>query len=550
MKNINILLLLCLCLGLNAQITINGKFDDWKNIDPIYTDKSGDNASSSVDFKKIWMTNDKEFIYIRFETTKEINLQEPNNLYINFDLDNNASTGRRDNGLGIDLKYGFGNRSGFRYSSSGSGTTVYHSDVALICAPTVSATEFELMISRANLDNGNVIQFDIEDINGDKAPDEKGIKYTIKQSSRTYNNYQLDRENNPNIIRLMTYNGLRDKIASGNAKAAFQRMVKALNPDIIAFQELYDTDAVTIKNHVQSTLGGDWYAAKASTDMVLVSKYEIKKSFTVQKEAGFIIDRNGDEVVIFNMHLACCDNNTTRQREVDQLMQFIRKMKQNPFSIGLNGDAPFFIVGDSNLVGKSRQLKTLLTGDISSNSRYGADFKPDLDDSDLSFAETSTTGLPASVTWYNSSSSYYPGRLDYIIYTDSEIKMHHSFALLTERLTKNDLTKYKLSKYDSQIASDHLPTVMDFSLPNSVSTKDVVLQGVKLSKIGNGTHNISVENTQVKAYKLINTMGDIVLKGNLNLGDNYVSTDKLPFGIYFINIIQSDGKNQTFKVLK
>ena len=58
-----------------------------------------------------------------------------------------------------------------------------------------------------------------------------------------------------------------------------------------------------------------------------------------------------------------------------------------------------------------------------------------------------------------------PGKLDYIIYSDSVIKPGNHFVLFTPEMSADSLAHYGLKSRDVVQASDHLPVLGDFILP-------------------------------------------------------------------------------------
>jgi hypothetical protein len=72
-------------------------------------------------------------------------------------------------------------------------------------------------------------------------------------------------------------------------------------------------------------------------------------------------------------------------------------------------------------------------------------------------------------TWRNDWSTYYPGVLDYILYTDSALLLHNHYVLETRTMTSATRSAYGLQLYDTTDASDHAPRVADFSLASGLS---------------------------------------------------------------------------------
>ena len=83
----------------------------------------------------------------------------------------------------------------------------------------------------------------------------------------------------PEHIRFMTNNCLQDDLFSQPSAAAQKRILQAINPDVIAFQELYNatsSDVVTLLNTIlPQTPSQAWKASKINPDIILASKYPI-----------------------------------------------------------------------------------------------------------------------------------------------------------------------------------------------------------------------------------------------------------------------------------
>ena len=81
--------------------------------------------------------------------------------------------------------------------------------------------------------------------------------------------------------------------------------------------------------------------------------------------------------------------------------------------------------------------------------------------------------LSQTYTWQNEFSPFSPGRLDFIIFTDSAIDLEKTYVLRTEEMIPDSLSKYGLLSEDTRLASDHLPVVADFSL----QLRDIAVDG-------------------------------------------------------------------------
>ena len=144
-----------------------------------------------------------------------------------------------------------------------------------------------------------------------------------------------------------------------------------------------------------------------------------------------------EDLLFIVAHTPCCGNDAARQVEVDAIMAFLRDAKAGTGNLQLAENAPVIIAGDMNFVGNAQQLETLLTGDIINTFPYGNDFEPDWDGSDLIDSRPYTTGLPMAFTWYREASSFSPGRLDFTIYTGSNLTLKNNYALFTDALPQD-----------------------------------------------------------------------------------------------------------------
>ncbi len=457
----------------STQIILDENFSDWENVNTVFTDPAND-ANGNIDFLKLGISNDNKFIYFLVQTNKEINLQSDNDILLCIDADNNPNTGFQVNGLGAELVYNFGNRRG-TYYKNGSEQTVKQHDVGLISSPTVSSAIFELMFNKNAAVNGNLIFTNdtlnillTEDkANPDYLPDAPGgINYSM--TGNTYNPPEFSiAKKDTSLIRIMAYNVLKDGIFKDDRKEHFANIFNAVQPDIIGFEEVYHHTDEDLANIVKGFLPNSKldFFGNSSSDVHVVSRYPVLQTTAIDGNAAFLIDlssKYGKKMLFIVAHPPCCNKDDSRQKEIDHIMAFIRDSN-------LEEDSPIVIVGDMNFVGNSQQVKTLLSGDIINNNIYGEDFTPDWDGTNLDDSKPITTGYPATFTWYSASSSYSPGRLDYIVFTGSVMELKNSFALFTPGMPADTLSKYGLAENDVLIASDHLPVVSDFKM--NCSTK-------------------------------------------------------------------------------
>ena len=150
-----------------------------------------------------------------------------------------------------------------------------------------------------------------------------------------------------------------------------------------------------------------------------------------------------------------------RQYVTDATMAFLRDARRPGGEIEIAADTPILIAGDLNLVGGRQPLETLLSGEIV-HRELGASAAPDWDGGPLTDLRPLHTDLPMVFTWFRESrGSYSPGRLDFIIYSDSVLRPTRSFVLFTQAMSDEALRANGLERRDTYV-SDHLPVVGDF----------------------------------------------------------------------------------------
>jgi len=288
-------------------------------------------------------------------------------------------------------------------------------------------------------------------------------------------------------LRVVTYNVNFDKIfpdVDVVRAEKFQRVLKALDPDVLNLQEIREksaADVTALLNAIEPRPGGEtWYAYQGWTN-VIVSKYPLSLTadHTVprgQRELALALVDLPDERFHFdlyaiNNHFKCCGgtaNDPQRQQQADAIANWIRDARSLGGEIDLPPGTAIVLAGDLNPVGGAQPLATLLTGDIAGESTYGPDLRPDWDDTDLTDARPLQNAVgPDDYTWRDDNGPYPPGRLDFIIYTDSVIEAAHQFVLNTTTMTDEELVKARLERFDVTLDLvgknfDHLPVVVDF----------------------------------------------------------------------------------------
>ncbi len=295
-------------------------------------------------------------------------------------------------------------------------------------------------------------------------------------------------------LRVVSYNVLWDTIfPSENATQAakFERVVAALDADIWCLQEIdYSTSVNAVLNLMDgiAPIAGGWYAHKVD-DCVIVSKFPLSMQATFTIPAG---DKNqamalvdlpdaqwDHDLYIMNNHYKCCGGfDHRRQEQSDSIVNWMRDAREPGGFFNLPAGTAMMVIGDLNIVDGPQPLQTLIDGNIIDEASFGADSPPDWDGTDSTDHQPLHNVVgPADWTWA-SPGPFPPGRLDYVITTDSVIEAAYSYALNTTTMSGADLAATGLQPNDVTVDSagvdfDHIPLIVDFR-PGDPSPWDVL----------------------------------------------------------------------------
>jgi len=298
----------------------------------------------------------------------------------------------------------------------------------------------------------------------------------------------------PSDVRVVTYNVNWDSIfpdndpnnhsfRSFNMVQEFRRVIAALDPDVMCLQEINSSrnpqDVADIFDAVLPLGGGAGWQATIGYSNVIVSRYPLTMlaSDTVPQgqraQAMALVDLPNAafsvDLYLINEHYKCCggsNNDNKRQKQSDAVVNWMRDARTPGESIDLPPDTPIIVLGDLNMVGSLGPLDTLLCGNILDNGTYGPDSPPDWDTScDTDLHPLHNVAGPADYTWRDDNSSFNPGRLDYIIFTDTVLTPANRFILNTTTMSAAELSATGLQTFDVVVAPpgdfDHLPLVVD-----------------------------------------------------------------------------------------
>ncbi|PCJ66005.1 MAG: hypothetical protein COA58_07975 [Bacteroidetes bacterium] len=554
--------------GQSAAITIDASFDDWtsnlvKSVDDPET-------ISGLDLLEIQVTNDDKFLFIRIKTAQEFDLTDAlvsQRLVLCLDTDNDVNTGNVVRpGFGAELMVMFRERFIHYYTTPYA--KVSFSDVSFRVAPTVTSNEFEIAIKRDAIPDGVNALFSsstfkillLDSLSKDILPSNgQGMSYTFDNASVSSLVPTDIVKQDSNLIRIVAYNVKSDAIINANNQPHIKKIVSQLDPDIIGFSECYNTTALDIKGLMDDWLplipSDGWHTRKKG-DLITASRWPILQEWnTLTRQFPVLIDlpnKYKTDLLFTGAHLKCCDGDNDRQNQVDQYMAFVLDAKTTGGEIDLPFETPIVYGGDLNLVGYAQQLNTLLTGDIQNTATFGNGGSPDWDNSGFTDANYIQTDKRMNYTWRSDNSSYPPGKLDFIIYSDAVMDLEKTFIVQTEVMPLARLQLYGWSDNTTGSASDHFPVVTDFALKSLAGVSKLSTPSHRVYPNPSTSH-VTVSFGQVGNYQVSvrDVSGSTVFSERIESSStSFINMENWSSGVYFITIISDDGSIGNHKLVK
>ncbi|MCA9562424.1 MAG: endonuclease/exonuclease/phosphatase family protein [Myxococcales bacterium] len=466
------------------SVVLDGRPSEWGQ-EVSVADVLGDDGSSGIDIVAMAARADSDYLYVSLTFEQEIQLSGDHYLEFYVDLDENSSTGFQRYDGGWELRWVFGQRYGQIVrgeAPSAESREITWRNIGLSALPSVTSQEFEVRISLDmlrdldfELNPGDTLKLMLGDrtFNGQGQADGDTLDsvLSIQIGNDTAPLGDLDVSRAPGTdFRVLTWNILDDATLDLRSESA-RRIIQAVNPDILLFQESTSGADQAAALDAWLPLDEDNWRWDFSRDLTILTRFPMDynwPSLLGSLDARFNPTRvtvaDGRDVVLLNAHLSCCSFDDDRQQEADTFVAFMRQLVGTPSVFSAPEGIPIILAGDFNLVGSSRPLETLMTGDIESEESYGPDAPLDWDGTGLESAFSAHLGDPTLATWVSPSSDYWPGRLDYVFYTDSALRQVGGFVVDTYTLSEEALTNLGLEAEDSRTASDHLPVIVDFQL--------------------------------------------------------------------------------------
>ncbi len=276
-------------------------------------------------------------------------------------------------------------------------------------------------------------------------------------------------------FRLASYNVFFDQLFRLSNRDELIRLVNAVDADVYAFQEAFETSATAAKNlfdQIAPLPTGSWQVHRGRNQLI-ISRYPLSLRFTnvpggtrgiAMAQVDLPDAHFSNDMYILNNHFPCCDSGESQRIEESvAVVEWIADAITVGGNIDLAPDTAVAIVGDLNTVGGPLPLSNLLNG-ISS-------LRTDWDGSSMTDARpTHNNAGVDDYTWRDDTSPFLPGILDYIIYTDSVISAEHSFILNPSAMSGADLATTGLFATDIMRTKninvgdfDHLPLIVDFA---------------------------------------------------------------------------------------
>jgi hypothetical protein len=470
--SITSLILLC-SSALIGQIQLNNQFGDWGPVEHVQ-------ANEEAPFVQTAITSNQDWLYLHIELENEVGLDEevlPNEYFLLLDLDDDTETGvdYANLGLGVDLLLNFSSRQAIRYTG-GSGIETLN-EVGMRASPTYSAKEFEIAFKRTLLgESGSSIRVMWYDGDTEVSFPSAGLEHEWNESFEPFTPPSIARAEG--TLNRVAFWNMNNRMDEAPAKAAMERILQAVLPDIIGFSEVSNVSANYVRNLLNDWIplenGDSWNVVKDDYDLMVASKGSVLSTHSnVYRQFPVLLEAHPDwqvPMLFTSSHLKCCggsSNEAQRQSEADEYMAFLRNaIAGNDGGPALAANAPIVYGGDLNMVGLDDPIYTLVSGDIDNESTHGSDFAPDWDGTSLTEWPVLQSDHPFDFTWTSSSlsSEWIPGKLDYIITSDASADYKGGFVLRTDAMSPTRLAELGILSGDALAASDHFIVVADLGL--------------------------------------------------------------------------------------
>ena len=469
-------------------VVIDGRFDDWTTV-PVAIDDPADAPDAAVDFGTVRVTHDHRFVHLLVELGRTVNVQQlDGSIEILLDVDADTATGRSVHDMpGVDVIVELSPRDpqSTPPAGRGAGIAIPVDDpppgdrmrlsahlIGFTYGPTYAGDLFEFRLRRGAVLPGvksflGPGRFRARLIFIDRAGRIRDTTETFSHELTPVAPAPAGQPADPlarapgTDLRVVTWNtganGLRDR------RALFGRLLHALAPDVILFQELTEADdpaelAALLQQSIPAARRQRWSVIIGSGGgrlrCAIASRLTMKKYAPLDplplpdrpdrsvRVLGAEITQAGRRLLVVCAHLRCCGKagsfeDRTRLVEADAIRRAVeRAMSSRRFDGVVVG-------GDLNLVGSRWPLEVLSES--------------------LVVVEALQIDGRSNATWADARRPFMPGRLDFMLLSSPSPESRGAFVLDTGDLDQRWLVQHGLGAGDTADASDHMPVVVDLA---------------------------------------------------------------------------------------
>ena len=431
-----------------SVIRIDGGFEDWKDVKICACDPKGD-AKGAFDITKVYATSQGSILYLRFDTTNLLNIQNgpeaEGTLIVIINLPKKQE-------LVLDMR----DRRAFLNDSVKE--RIPWDRLKYIVGPTYAQDEFEIQVELGgfNINEGDVISIQFDGSDQLSAP----VEFTFSQSPETPKRRSHSRYPGTDV-RIVSFNTYYEGLSDPNRQEAIGRLLNSVNGDVYCFQEEWKTEShgEILKRLMPLKNKGRWHIHKVHGN-VIASKYPLKALPSKNdRYAAVYIGLAENRLFIINVHLKAMgyiDSREDRLRigQVNDILATIDEIYKGKYD---EDDAPdkqpaIVMLGDYNLVGSRTPLDMIIEKKV-----YG--LKDWLIPNLIGESVVTWRGGPRA--------SFSPGKLDYIVFSTGTLIPKNGFLTNSELLNQIELNQLRLDAADSKI-SDHLLITVDFQFSDSL----------------------------------------------------------------------------------
>lgn len=312
------------------------------------------------------------------------------------------------------------------------------------------------------------------------------------------------RKTTDTLLRVLSYNTDRNFLENGDTEMAFQRILRAVQPDVIAFQEIAEHPANNgpdglarkLEEKMKSFLpASNWHAWVGITDAItrnaIVSRFPLSMTIgdttppsEVRGVDAALVNLPekqfaGNNLYLMNVNFKAGDDSgpkgafARRQKHADSIINWIldartpsKQGRPAGDQINLKARTPILVAGDFHFSLPDREgsgpyhaMHTLLFGDIYDTKTYGLGALPDWDGTSLSSVVPGVSGpkgLPMPLKIAAIASHFF--------YTDAVIHPVSCVLVNSATMPPHALLSSGMQAGDTTKASRHLPVFADFNM--------------------------------------------------------------------------------------